>query len=149
MGWRVCNTSTRWLTKVKHTYPQPVTELVSRVWFPYSTQICGFKNIWSRHLVKQLWPPEEDRGAAVRNSRSERVRAFYLTRKWIDPSEWWWREERLTNRESQWLPGGIQSGLTNDWEQWVWCFLSVRHLGLIPVYQKNSCTLLFSGLRSP
>ena len=69
--------------------------------------------------------------------------------KWIDPSEWWWRKERLTSRESLWLPGGIQSGLTNDWVQWVWCFLSVRHPGLIPVYQKNSCTLLFSGLRSP
>ena len=41
------------------------------------------------------------------------------------------------------------SRLTNDWEEWVWCFLSVRHPGLIPVYQKNSCTLLFSGLRSP
>ena len=41
------------------------------------------------------------------------------------------------------------SRLTNDWEEWVWCFLSVRHPGLIPVHQKNSCTLLFSGLRSP
>ena len=40
------------------------------------------------------------------------------------------------------------SGLTNDWEQWVWCFLSVWHPGLIPVYQKNSCDLLFSGLGS-
>jgi len=26
---------------------------------------------------------------------------------------------------------------------------SVWHPGLIPVYQENSCTLLFSGLRSP
>ena len=24
--------------------------------------------------------------------------------KWIDPSEWWWREERWTSRESLWLP---------------------------------------------
>ena len=46
------------------------------------------------------------------------------------------------------VPGDIQSGLTNDWEQWGWCFLPVWHPGLIPVYQKNSCTLLFSGLRS-
>ena len=26
------------------------------------------------------------------------------TRKWIDSSEWWWREERWTSRESLWLP---------------------------------------------
>ena len=39
-------------------------------------------------------------------------------------------------------------GLKNDWEPLVWCFLSVWHPGLIRVYQKNSCTLLFSGLRS-
>ena len=27
-----------------------------------------------------------------------------------------------------------------------WFFISVRHLGLIPLYQKNLCTLLLSGL---
>ena len=47
-----------------------------------------------------------------------------------------------------WVPGGIQSRLTDDWLQWVCCFLSVRHPGIIPVYQKNSCTLLFSGIKS-
>ena len=45
------------------------------------------------------------------------------------------------------IPGGIQSGFKNDWEKLVWCFLSLRHPRVIPVYH-NSCTLLFSGLRS-
>ena len=45
------------------------------------------------------------------------------------------------------IPGGIQSGFKNDWEQLVWCFPSLRHPRVIPVYH-NSCTLLFSGLRS-
>ena len=57
--------------------------------------------------------------------------------KWIDPIEWWWREERLTSRESLWI-ASYRYSLTNDWKKWVWCFLSVRHSGLIPVYQKNS-----------
>ena len=47
--------------------------------------------------------------------------------KWIDLSEWWWREERWTSRES--LPAistwGYPSGLTDVREHWVWCFLSV------------------------
>ena len=34
----------------------------------------------------------------------------------------------------------------NGCQQW---YLGVSNPGYIPVYQKNSCTLLFSGLRSP
>jgi hypothetical protein len=46
--------------------------------------------------------------------------------KWIDLSEWWWREERWTSTESLWLPAAIGTWrYPNDWELWVWCFLSV------------------------
>ena len=36
---------------------------------------------------------------------------------------------------------GIQSGLSDVSEQWVWCFISVWQPGLIPVFQKDSSTL--------
>ena len=139
-------------TLVHSQYLDRCLDWCSRVIFPYFTQTCGFKNIWSRHIVKQLWPPDRCRRTEGRLTAKGCVISTQQERsfKWIDPSEWWWREERWTSMESLWLPAigywaGIQSGLTNDWEQWVWCFLSVRHPGLIPVY---SCTLLFSGLRS-
>jgi len=91
---------------------------------------CGFKNIWSRHLVKQLWPHDGCRRTEGRLSTTlaakwcmistQKERSF----KWIDPSKWWWREEWWTSRESLWHPS------------------------LIPVYQMNSFTLLLLGLRS-
>ena len=63
--------------------------------------------------------------------------------KRIEPSEWWWREEWWTSRESLWLPaiGTWGYPIRDVRERWVWCFLSARHPGLIPVYRKNSCTL--------
>ena len=68
----------------------------------------GFKNIW--HLVKQLWPPDRCRrtegwlsttltgNGCMHSTQQER------SYKWIDPSEWCWREEWWTSRESLWLP---------------------------------------------
>ena len=81
----------------------------NRIMFPYSTQNCGFKNIWSWHLVKQLWPPDgyrtEGRLSTTLAEKgcvlsTQQKRSF----KWIDPSEWWWREKWWTRRESLWLP---------------------------------------------
>ena len=46
-------------------------------------------------------------------------------------------------------PGSIQSGLTTDWKQKVGCFPSERYLELIPVNQKNSCTLPFLRPKQP
>ena len=103
----------------------------------YSTQTCSFKNIWRGHLVKQLWPPDRCKrkegqlsttlAAKGCNLSTQQVRSF----KWIDPSKWWWREERLTSRESLCLLAigtwGGKSGLTNDEEQWVQSVLSERH----------------------
>ena len=133
----------------------------SRVRFLYSKQTCSFKIIWSRHLVKQLWPPDGCRRTEGRLSTSLAAKGWVLSTqqgkslKWIDPSEWWWREEWLTSRESLWLPA-IGNWRTR-YSIWVYkrlgatsvMFPSVRHPGLIPVYQKNSCTLLFSSLSSP
>ena len=56
MGRRVCDTSSR---PFKHTCPQPVTGLVSRLEFTGSIPVLP----------------------AVNNSRSEKLRAFYSTRK--------------------------------------------------------------------
>ena len=74
---------------------------------PYSTQTCGFKNIWSRHLVKQLWPPDGCRRTERRLSTTLAAKGFVLLStqqegsfKWIDPSEWLLREEWWTSRES-------------------------------------------------
>ena len=76
---------------------------------PYSTQTFAFKNIWSQHLVKQLWPPAECRTKG-RLSITLAAKGCVLSTqqgksfKWIDPREWWWREERWTSRESLWSP---------------------------------------------
>ena len=108
MGWLVCDISSRKITEVRS---QPVAGYwCSRIWFPHSSQICGFKSIWSRHLVKQLWPLTDvggqrggcqhlsQRKGCVLSTQQER------SLKWIGPSERWWREERLTRRENLWLP---------------------------------------------
>jgi len=82
----------------------------SRVWFPHFSQTCSFKIIWCQYLVKQLWPPGGCRRTKGRLSTSFAAKGCVLytqqerSLKWIDPSEWWWREERLTRRESLWLP---------------------------------------------
>ena len=106
----------------------------------HSWQTCGFKIIWSQDLVKQLWPPDGCRMT---------VNAFYSTRKKleVDWSKWMMmKRERWTSRESLWLPAistwGYPSGLTDVREHWVWCFLSVWHQGLIPIYQKNSYSII-------
>ena len=68
------------------------------------------ENIWCLRLVKQLWPPDGCRMAEGRLSTSLAAKGFVLTTqqerifKWIDPSEWWWKEERWTSRESLRLP---------------------------------------------
>ena len=68
------------------------------------------ENIWCLRLVKQLWPPDGWRMAEGRLSTSLAAKGFVLTTqqerifKRIDPSEWWWKEERWTSRESLRLP---------------------------------------------
>ena len=63
--------------------------------FPYSTQTGGFKIIWSKNLVKQLWPPDECSRTEGRLSIYLAAKGFVLYTqqerilKWIDPSEWW------------------------------------------------------------
>ena len=60
----------------------------------------------------------DDGGSAVNNSRSERVRAFYPTRKKLsgliqandDEERRWWRKERWNSKESPWLPAIGTSG---------------------------------------
>ena len=87
-----------------------VARLVSRVRFPFSTQTCGFKLIWSQHLVRKLYPPDGCRRTGGRLSTTLAAKACMLSTqqerslKWIDPSKWEWREERWTSRESLWLP---------------------------------------------
>jgi len=121
-----------------------------RVRFPYSTQTRGFKNNWSRHLVKQLWPPDGCRRTEGRLSKTLLNKKEVLSGLIQVKDD----EERKGGKADcvygcrLKVPGGIQSGLTNDWEQWVLSFSVRWHLGLIPEYQKNSCPLLFSGLRS-
>ena len=64
-----------------------------RVRFPYSTQTRGFKNNWSRHLVKQLWPPDGCRRTEGRLSTTLVAKGCGLSTqqersfKWIDPCE--------------------------------------------------------------
>ena len=68
------------------------------------------ENIWRLRLVKQLWPPDGCRRAEGRLSTSLAAKGCVLTTqqerifKWIDLSEWWWKEERWTSRESLRLP---------------------------------------------
>ena len=77
--------------------------------FPYSSQTCGFKNIWNQLLVKQLWPPDGSRRTEGRLSTTLAGKGFVLSTQqersfnWIDPSQWWWREEWWTSRESLWF----------------------------------------------
>ena len=50
VGWRVCDTSSRQITEVKHTCPQPVTGLVSRLVFTGSIPALH-TNLWfQKHL---------------------------------------------------------------------------------------------------
>ena len=66
---------------------------------PYSTQTCGFKNIWSQHPLKQLWRPDGCRRTLAAKECvlcTQQEGGF----KWIDPSERRWIEERWTSRES-------------------------------------------------
>ena len=50
VGWRVCDTSSRQITEVKHTCPQPVTGLVSRLVFTGSIPVLH-TNLWfHKHL---------------------------------------------------------------------------------------------------
>ena len=71
------------------------------------------KSIWSRHLVNRLSSYDHltDVGRQRDGSQqlSERKGAYFLLNKkealsWIAPSEWWWRDEWWTSRESLWLP---------------------------------------------
>ena len=61
----------------------------------------------SGYAVMTTWQMLEDRGGL---STTLAVKGCVLTThqerssKWIHPSEWWWREERWTSRESLWLP---------------------------------------------
>ena len=65
----------------------------SRVRFPHSLQSCGFKIIWSPHLVKQLWVPNGWGRTEGRLSTSLAAKGFVLSTqqerslKWMYPSE--------------------------------------------------------------
>ena len=130
--------------------------MVSRLVFTGSIPPFLSKVSEVQHLGKQLWPPDGSRRTEGRLSTSLAAKEFVLSTQqersfqWIEPSEWWWREEWWTSRESLWLPaiGPWEYPIRDVREQWVWCFLSVCSPALIPVYRKNSCTPLFSGLRS-
>ena len=98
---------------------------------------------FSRHFFSRIWRHISRVPDLVLTLNGSLLKDFLVSLVWFN-----------FNSESLWLPaiyvhGGIQSGLTDVREQWVWCFLSVWHPGIIPVYQKNPCTLLFSDLRSP
>jgi len=101
-------------TEVKHICPQPVTGLVSRLVFTGSIPVLHTNSA----------------NRCVLSTRQER--RF----NWIDTSEWWWREERWTSRDSPWLPDIGTWRYPIQAYKWVW----VWHPGLIPVNQKNSCT---------
>ena len=86
---------------------------VSRLLFTGSIPLFNtnlwFQIIWSWHLVKQItWRDGCRRKRGGCQQLSQRKGAcLQLNKKeakWIDPSEFWWREERWTNRESLWLP---------------------------------------------
>ena len=70
--WLVCDTSSLEIIEVKHTYPQPVTGLVSSLVLdsrtPHNPVVS--KNIWNQRLVKQLWPPDGCRRTEGRLSTS-------------------------------------------------------------------------------
>ena len=59
-----------------------------------STQTCGFKNIASRGLVKQLWLPDEMSRTGVGKSTTFAAKGCVLSTqqeksfKWTGPSEW-------------------------------------------------------------
>ena len=85
-------------------------------WIGIQTGFHGFDsrtptNLWfQKHLVKQLWPPGGCRRREGRLSTTLAAKGCVLSTKketsfkWIDQSEWWWREEWWTSRESLWLP---------------------------------------------
>jgi len=69
------------------------------------------KHLKPTSMFKQLWPPDADGCRRTEGQLStlaakgcvlstQQERSF----KWIDTSEWWWREEWWTSRESLWLP---------------------------------------------
>ena len=50
MGWRVCDTSSRYITEVRHICPQSVTGLVSRLLLTGSILVLH-TNLWfQKHL---------------------------------------------------------------------------------------------------
>ena len=51
VGWRVCDTSSHQITEVKHTSPQPVTGLVSRLVFMGSIPVLH-NNLWCQKHLK-------------------------------------------------------------------------------------------------
>ena len=78
----------------------------------YSTQTWWFQKhlkSTSGYLVKQFWPPDGCRRTEGQLSAKGCVLTTQQERSfiWINPSEWWWREEWLPAM----VPGGIQSGL--------------------------------------
>ena len=87
---------------------------------------------------------------------SQRVHAFYSTRKKLYMN---WSKRMMMKRgmvDKQGVYGSQLKVLSNPGLQTIGsnvyvmlCILSVWHPGLIPAYQNNSYTLLFSGLRSP
>jgi len=132
--------------------PQPVTGLVSttrnwigvhnqkldwcpdwcfRVQFPYSTQTFGFKNIWSRHLVQQFWPPDGCRRTERRLSTTLAAKGCVLFTQEERSFKWMTMKRGMVDKQGEsygcqlYVPGGIQSGLTDVREQWV----SVWHRG--------------------
>ena len=103
-----------WTEECVNTCPQP---FVSRLVFTGSVPILHtnlwFQNIWSRHLVKQLWPLDGCRrtdGQLLTTFEGKRcVLATLQERslKWIDPTEPWWREEWWTSRDASYRYLGV------------------------------------------
>ena len=89
-------------------------------------------------LVMQLWPPDvwrrtEGRLSTTLASATQQERSF----KWIDPSEWWWREERCTLQTVDKQEGSMVT--------------RYRHLGVSnPMTGSNKCDVsCLQGGREP
>ena len=102
MGERICGVGCRVYVRfggecvtpglvrsLKHTCPQPVTGLVSRLVFTGSIPVLH-TNIWSQHLVKQLWPPDGCRRTEGRLSKTLAAKSCVLSTKQERSFKWDW-----------------------------------------------------------
>ena len=132
-------------------------------WIGVQTGVHGFdsrtphkpvvsKNIWSRHLVKQLWPPDGCRRTEGRLSTTLAAKVCVLSAqqersfKW-DWSKWMMMKREMVDKQGESIvashrclgasnPGLLMLG-SNEWD------VSYQYgtRASFPVYQKDSCTL--------